>query len=158
MTMPSSVTVTLPNDREIRVSREFDAPRSLVYEAHTQPDLVKKWLLGPPGWTMPVCNIDLRPGGSYLYTWRSDKDGNEFSIGGEYREVVPQERIVTLENFMGDTALCTLTFEERNGRTLLTQSMVFETTEKRDGALQTGMTDGMGQSYDRLEAVVLVGA
>lgn len=152
--MPKTIDVTTPTDREIHVTREFDAPRSLVFDCHTKPELVKRWLLGPPGWSMPVCEIDLRVGGQYLYTWRNDADGSEFSIGGEHREIVPPERIVTLENFMGDEALCTLTLTEENGHTTLTQTMKFESREKRDQALATGMTDGMGTSYDRLETIL----
>ncbi|HET7553315.1 MAG TPA: SRPBCC family protein [Gemmatimonadaceae bacterium] len=148
------VDVTTPSDREIRVTRTFDAPRELVFECHTRPELLKRWLLGPPGWTMPVCEVDLRVGGKYLYTWRNDADGSEFSIGGVHREIVPPERIVTLENFMGDEALNTLTLEEKDGRTTLVQTMQFENREKRDQALKTGMTDGMATSYDRLEALM----
>jgi uncharacterized protein YndB with AHSA1/START domain len=145
------VDVTLPSDREIRVTRTFDAPRELVFECHTKPEFLKRWLLGPPGWSMPGCEVDFRVGGKYLYTWRNDADGSEFSIGGVHREIVPPERIVTLENFMGDEALCTLTLTEKDGRTTLVQTMQFENREKRDQALATGMTDGMGISYDRLD-------
>ena len=152
--MTRTVDVTTPSEREIRVTREFDAPRTLVFDCHTKPEFVKRWLLGPPGWTMPVCEIDLRVGGKYLYTWRNDADGSEFSIGGVHREITPPERIVTLENFMGEEALCTLTLTEKNGRTTLVQNMQFENQEKRDQALKTGMTDGMGSSYDRLESVL----
>jgi uncharacterized protein YndB with AHSA1/START domain len=152
--MSHSVEVATPSDHEIRVTRVFDAPRDLVFECHTRPELLKRWLLGPPGWTMPVCEVDLRVGGKYLYTWRSEADGSEFSIGGVHREIVPPERIVTLENFMGDEALNTLTLTEKNGRTTLVQTMQFESREKRDQALKTGMTDGMGTSYDRLEALM----
>ena len=152
--MTHTVDVTTPSDREIRVTRVFDAPRTLVFDCHTKPELVKRWLLGPPGWTMPVCEIDLRVGGKYLYTWRSDADGSEFSIGGVHREIVPPERIVTLENFMGEEALCTLTLTEKGGRTTLVQNMQFENRETRDQALKTGMTDGMASSYERLESVL----
>ena len=150
------VDVTTPSDREIRVTRTFDAPRELVFECHTKPEFLRRWLLGPPGWTMPRCDVDFRVGGKYLYTWRNDADGSEFSIGGVHREIVPPERIVTLENFMGDEALCTLTLTEKDGRTTLVQTMQFENREKRDQALATGMTDGMGISYDRLDDVLEV--
>ncbi|MDQ3809254.1 MAG: SRPBCC domain-containing protein, partial [Chloroflexota bacterium] len=113
--MTHPIDVTTPSDREIRVTRVFDAPRSLIFDCHTKPDLVRRWLLGPPGWSMPVCEIDLRVGGQYRYVWRNDVDGREFSIGGEYREVVPPERIVHTERYEGDEggeggeALSTLT-------------------------------------------------
>lgn len=148
------VDVTMPSDREIRVTRTFDAPRELVFECHTKPELLKRWLLGPPGWTMPGCEMDFRVGGKYLYTWRNEADGSEFSIGGVHKEIVRPERIVTIESFMGDEAFNTLTFDEKDGRTTLVLTMRFENKEKRDQALATGMTDGIGVSYDRLDAVV----
>ncbi|HEX5830325.1 MAG TPA: SRPBCC family protein [Gemmatimonadaceae bacterium] len=151
--MAHPVDVTTPSDRQIRVTRGFDAPRTLIFDCHTRPELVKRWLLGPPGWTMPVCEIDLRVGGHYRYVWRNDENGREFTIGGEHREIVAPARIVTLERFEEDEALCTLTLTEHDGRTTLTQTMEFATRELRDKALQTGMTDGMAISYDRLEAL-----
>ncbi|MEO6526301.1 MAG: SRPBCC family protein [Gemmatimonadaceae bacterium] len=152
--MPHSIEVTTPNDREIRVTRAFDAPRNLVFDCHTQPELVRRWLLGPPGWSMPVCEIDLRVGGKYAYVWRSDAGKGEFGMDGEYHEVVAPARVVNVERFQGGEALCTLTLEEVDGRTLLTQTMVFGTRAERDGALQTGMTDGMRVSYDRMESLL----
>src|SRR5690348_490411 len=91
--------VTMPSDREIAMTRVFDAPRTLVFDAHTKPELVKRWLLGPPGWTMPVCEIDLRVGGKYRWVWRSDSDGSTMGIGGVYREIVAHERLVATERF-----------------------------------------------------------
>ncbi len=155
--MPKSkkgVDVSTPSDREIRVTRVFDAPRELVFECHAKPELLKRWLLGPPGWSMPGCEVDFRVGGKYLYTWRNDADGSEFSIGGVHKEIAQPERIVTLENFMGDEALNTLTFDEKNGRTTLVLTMRFENKEKRDQALATGMADGIASSYDRLDQVL----
>ena len=157
--MAHPVDVTTPNDREIRVSREFDAPRDLLFDCHTVPDLVRRWLLGPPGWSMPVCEIDLRVGGRYRYVWRNNADGSEFGFVGEYREIVAPERVVHTERLDGGEggaaaeALCTLTLTERGGRTVLTQAMRFVTTEARDQALATGMTDGMAASYDRLQTL-----
>src|SRR5258706_7646606 len=98
MTTPGTLQVTTPSDREIRMTRVFDAPRRLVFEAFTKPDLVKRWLLGPPGWTMPVCEIDLRVGGKYRYVWRKD-GGTEMGMGGVFREVGQPERIVQTEKF-----------------------------------------------------------
>jgi uncharacterized protein YndB with AHSA1/START domain len=158
--MPRTVDVTTPSDREIRVTRVFDAPRSLIWDCHTKPELLRRWLLGPDGWTMPVCEIDLRVGGRYRYVWRSDADGSEFGFRGQYREIAKPERIVTTERMDGapdvdaNNALNTLTLEERGGRTTLTQSTVFPTAEIRDQALKSGMTDGMAASYDRLEKVI----
>ena len=81
-------TVTLPNDRDVVVVRAFNAPRALVFDAWTKPELVRRWMLGPPGWTMPVCEMDVRPGGKFNWRWRSEKDGSEFGFTGEFREVV----------------------------------------------------------------------
>ena len=89
MFFPDSFEVSLPSDREIRVTRDFDARRGLVFDAFTKPELVRRWLLGPPGWTMPLCEIDLRVGGAYRYIWRSEKDGSQMAVGGVFREVTP---------------------------------------------------------------------
>src|SRR3981081_4067870 len=94
MFFPDSFTVSTPSDLEIQVTRDFDAPRRLVFDAFTKPELVRRWLLGPPGWTMPLCEIDLRVGGAYRYVWRSEKDGSHMAIGGVFREVIPLERLV----------------------------------------------------------------
>jgi uncharacterized protein YndB with AHSA1/START domain len=158
--MPRTVDVTMPTDREIRVTREFNAPRQLIWDCHTKPELVRRWMLGPDGWSMPVCEIDLRVGGRYRFVWRSDSDGSEFGFRGQYREITAPERIVNTERLddpkgdEGGDALCTLALVERGGRTTLTSSIVFPTKEIRDQALQTGMTDGMAASYDRLEKII----
>lgn len=155
--MPKSkqgVEVTTPSDREIRVTRTFNAPRALVFECHTKPELLKQWRLGPPGWAMPGCEVDFRVGGKYLYTWRNEADGSEFSIGGVHKEITPPERIVTIESFMGDEALNTLTFDEKDGCTTLVLVMQFESKEKRDQALASGMTDGMAFGYDRIDQLL----
>jgi len=158
--MRHSVTVTTPTDREIRVSRVFDAPRRLLWDCHTRPELLRRWMLGPDGWTMPVCDIDLRVGGEYRHVWRNDADGSEFGFRGRYREVASPERIVHTERWDGtpeseqNNALCTLTLTEHERRTTLVYRMVFPTPEVRDQALKSGMTDGMAAGYDRLEAIM----
>ena len=98
-TAKSTFAVTTPSDREISMTRVFNAPRRLVFAALTQPELVKQWLLGPPGWTMPICDIDLKVGGKYRYVWKRDSDGTEMSNGGVFREIVPPDRIVVTERF-----------------------------------------------------------
>ena len=153
--MHPTLDVTTPSDTEIHVTRVFDAPRSLVWDCHVEPDLVRRWLLGPDGWSMPVCEIDLRVGGRYRYVFHNDADGSEFEIGGEYRDILAPERLVTLERFEGNEAHCVLTLTEENGRTTLLQTMRFSSREHRDQALSTGMTDGMGISYDRLASTLL---
>ena len=93
--------ITTPSDREIAMTRVFDAPRRLVFDAFTKPELVKQWLLGPPGWTMPVCEIDLRVGGQYRYVWRRESNGKEMGMGGVYKEISPPERLVSTESWGG---------------------------------------------------------
>jgi uncharacterized protein YndB with AHSA1/START domain len=153
--MPMKLQVTTPSEREIRVTRTFDAPPGLVFEYHTKPELVKKWLLGPPGWSMPVCEIDLRAGGRYRYVWRNDDNGTEFGVQGEFREVHPPTRIVNVEKMDGvpGEVTCTASFSPVREGTLYTLTMQFESQELRDGALESGMTDGMSMSYDRLDDV-----
>jgi len=151
--MPKPVEVTTPSDREITVVRAFDAPRELIWDCHTKPELLRRWMLGPPGWSMPVCEIDLRVGGAYRYRWRNDADWTEFGSSGVHREIVPFELLVTserMEGFDGE-AVNTLTFTEDRGRTVVSTNMMFASKDARDGALQSGMSDGMAMGYDRLE-------
>jgi uncharacterized protein YndB with AHSA1/START domain len=109
-----------PSDREVKVVRSFKAPRDLVYKAYTTPDWVKRWLLGPPGWTMPVCEMDVRVGGKYRWRWRSDDGGKEFGFHGAFNEVNAPVRLVHTEYYdpgdvggdMGDGALITVDFVE----------------------------------------------
>jgi uncharacterized protein YndB with AHSA1/START domain len=154
--MPSSVVVTTPSDRQIRVERTFDAPPELVFAYHTKCEYVRKWLLGPPGWSMPECQIDLRVGGSYRYVWRNDENGREFGVQGKFREIVAPKRIVNVETMDGvpGKAECTAAFENRGSGTAFSITIQFDSKEHRDGALQSGMTDGMSMSYDRLDEVV----
>jgi uncharacterized protein YndB with AHSA1/START domain len=157
-----TLEATTPSDREIKVVRVFNAPRQLVWDAHTKPELVQRWLLGPPGWSMPECEIDLRVGGAYRYVWRNDADGASFSSSGVHREIDPPERIVTtermdlsglgMENPPGET-VNTLKLEEANGKTTMTIVLLFPSKQARDGALQSGMTGGMEQSYQRLDDI-----
>ena len=144
---------TTPSEKEIAMSRVFDAPRRLVWDAHTNPKHVSQWLLGPRGWTMPVCEIDLRPGGAWRFVWRKSK-GEEMEMQGVYREVKPPERLVSTERWGPEwpETINTLVLTEKNGKTTLTQTMLYPSKEARDAALKTGMKDGANQSYDRLEA------
>lgn len=146
--------ITTPSDREIAMTRVFTAPRHLVFDALTKPELVKRWLLGPPGWSMPVCEIDLRVGGKYRYVWRRDSDGTDMGMGGVYREIVAPERIVFSEKFdqswYSGEAVGTTRLEEQNGKTTLTQTMLYESKQTRDEVLKSPMESGVGASYDRL--------
>jgi len=153
-----TLKLTTPTDREISMTRVFDAPRRLVFDAFTKPELVKRWLLGPPGWTMPVCEIDLRVGGAYRYVWRH-ADGREMGMGGTYREIVPQERLVCTELFdeawYPGEALVTTILAEQGGRTTLTSTMLYVWQETRDAVLKSGMERGVAASYDRLEELLV---
>lgn len=149
--------VTSRGDREVLITRSFAAPRELVFAAHTRPELVKRWLLGPPGWTMPVCEIDLRVDGRYRYVWR-DPNGAEMGMGGVFREITPPERIVANELFdedwTGGETTVTLVFTAQGEGTLLTTTVLYASAEARAGALATGMTEGMEASYQNLDALL----
>ena len=149
----SKLDLSTPGDREISWTRVFDAPRDLVFEAHTKCEHVKRWLLGPPGWTMPVCRIDLRVGGAYRYEWKNEK-GTVMGMGGVFREIVVPERIVATEKFddawYPGEAVGTTVLIEKNGRTTLTVTMLYESKEARDAVLASGMERGLAASYDHL--------
>jgi len=150
--------VTAHGDRKIVMSRVFNAPRHLVWDAFTRPELVKRWLLGPDGWSMPVCEIDLRVGGSYRYLWRHT-DGREMGMGGIYREIEIPERVVATEKFdeawYPGEAVGTLLLVEQGGRTTATQTMLYDSPQTRDAVLKSPMETGVAASYDRLETLVL---
>jgi uncharacterized protein YndB with AHSA1/START domain len=155
--------VTLPSEREVKVARSFRAPRALVYRAWTEPELVRRWLLGPPGWSMPVCEMDVRVGGRYRWRWRSEDNGSEFGFSGTFREVQPSSKIVhteaydpgTLgEGYPGNEAIVTITFTEDAGVTTVTTLIDFGSKETREAAMATGMTDGMEQSYQLLDRLL----
>jgi uncharacterized protein YndB with AHSA1/START domain len=146
--------LTTPSEREIAMTRVFDAPRTLVFDAHTKPELVKRWLLGPPGWSMPVCEIDLRVGGQYRYVWRHDLNETMMGMGGVYREIQAPERLVATEKFdeswYPGEAVDTIVLVEQGGRTTLTQTMLYESREARDAVLKSPMEQGVAAGYDRL--------
>jgi len=150
--------ITKSGDRDLVMTRVFDAPRKLVYDAHTKPALVRQWLLGPPGWTMPVCDMDVRVGGTYRWVWRKETDGSEMGMGGVYREIKAPERLVTTEKFdeawYPGESLNTLVLVEQGGRTTLTQTMRYESREAREAVVKSGMEKGVAASYDRLEDVL----
>ena len=147
-----TTTFTTPSDREIVATRVVDAPRRLVWEAWTSPEHLPHWLLGPAGWTMPICEIDLRPGGAWHYGWRGP-DSTEMEVRGVYQEIVPPERLVFTESWGGDwpETLNTLILSEEDGKTTMTCTVLYPTKEARDAALGTGMKEGWSESYDRLD-------
>jgi uncharacterized protein YndB with AHSA1/START domain len=148
-----TLKLTVVGDREIVMTRVFDAPRSLVFEAMTKPELLKRWLFGPPGWSMVVCEMDLKVGGAYRWVWRGP-DGTEMGMGGVHREIVPPERIVCTQLFdqdwTGGEAVGTLVLVERDGKTTLTNTVRYSSREVRDAVLKTPMEHGVAAGYDRL--------
>ena len=155
---PESFALSTPSDREIQVQRRFGAPRAAVFDAFTRPELVRQWLLGPEGWTMPVCDIDLRVGGTYRYVWRKASTGGEMGMGGTFREVVRPERLVATERFddawYPGEAIDTTVFEEADGITTVRLTVLYESREARDVATRSGMERGMIAGYDRLEQLL----
>lgn len=153
-----TLQVATPSDREILMTRALDAPRELVWDAFTKPELVKRWLLGPPGWTMPVCEIDLRVGGAYRFVWRNEEDGTEMGMGGVHREIVRPERIARTELFdqdwTGGETLATVVLTEYDGRTTVDTTVLYASKEARDGALTSGMKEGMALGYERLDELL----
>ena len=151
--------VTTPNDREIVMTRTFNADRARVFRAFTEPELIRRWLLGPDGVSMPLCEVDLRPGGRFHYRWRHDESGWERGLIGTFRDVEAPARIVYREDHdeegnEGD-ATVTTTFVEHNGVTTVTMSMCFDSRELRDKAMESGQVEGTRMCFDRLADVVL---
>jgi uncharacterized protein YndB with AHSA1/START domain len=154
VTTKGSAKVTFPADEQILITREFDAPRHLVYEAYTNPDLVRRWWHAKRG-EMTVCDIDLRVGGGWRYVMVTP-DGMEVAFHGEYREIVPNERLVSTEVFEGmpdAEALDTLTLTETDGRTRLEILVEHATKEHRDAHIESGMEAGLQDALDLLEEV-----
>lgn len=148
-----NLTVTTPSDREIAMSRVFDAPRRLVFDAYTKCEYLRRWLGVFGGWSLDVCSIDLRVGGSYRYGWRN-VDGTVMGMGGVYREIAIGERIVATEKFdeswYEGEAVDTTTFTETGGKTTLTTVVLYASKEARDGVLKTGMAEGVTAGFDAL--------
>lgn len=159
--MPDKVQVTMPSDREVRVVRKFKAPRALVWDAHTKPELITKWMLGPPGWSMPVCEMDVRVGGAYRWRWRNEADGKEFGFFGDFTEVAAPSKLAHTQTYDpgdvggsmddGEPSIISTVFTEADGFTTLTLTMLFTSKALRDAAVSTGMTDGMEIGYARLD-------
>lgn len=148
-------TYATPSDREVVVTRVVDAPRRLVFDAMSNPKHVPQWLTGPEGWTMPVCEIDLRPGGAWRYVYRQP-DGAEMTLQGSYREVAPPERIVSTESWGPEwpETINTLVLTEAAGQTTITMTIRYPSQEARDAALRSGMKDGMDQGFARLDGLL----
>jgi uncharacterized protein YndB with AHSA1/START domain len=142
-------------DREIVMTRDFQASQKMVFDAWTKPELVRRWLAGPSGWTMTVCDIDLKVGGSYRYEWTHDDSGNKMGMKGIYREVVPHGRIVASEQFdqawYPGGAVVTTVLSENGDVTTVQTTVQYDSKEARDGVLQSPMESGVAASYERLE-------
>jgi uncharacterized protein YndB with AHSA1/START domain len=155
-----TLQVATPTDREIVITRIFDAPRELVFEAMSKAELLQRWLWGAPGWTMVRCESDLRVGGAFRHVWRGP-DGNEMLMRGVYREIVPPERIVRTESFefgcdaqMGEQ-VGTLVLTEEGDKTRLTLTVLYPSKEARDATIASGMERGVAASYDRLAELLV---
>lgn len=158
------IEVSQPSDREVRVIRTFKAPRQLVWDAHTRPELMQKWCFGYSGWSLPICEMDVREGGKYRWRWRSDEGGKEFGFFGTFSEVKAPSKLAHDQYFdpgdmdyampAGDPCLITLELSEANGVTTLRNTMTFVSKEARDSAVSTGMTDGMEVGYVRIDEML----
>src|SRR5262245_56127964 len=160
--------VTLPSDTEVRVTRSFHAPRTLVWQAHTVPKLMRRWL-GYPGWTMPVCEMDVRLGGKYRWRWRQDENGQEFGFFGPFTEVSEPAKLSYDQHYdpgnfelpdggampTDNPTRIRSDYSEKNGVTTLVTVMDFGTKEAREAAISTGMTDGMEVSYQNLDKLII---
>lgn len=150
-----ALKVTTPSDREIVLTRVFDAPRRMVFDAFSKPELLKRWF-GPRGWSLVVCEVDLRVGGGFRFVLRSP-DGKEMGMRGVYREIVPPERSVHMESFddyPGESQVTTV-FVEQGGKTTMTATIQYASQEVRDAVIASGMEHGAAESYDRLAELLV---
>jgi uncharacterized protein YndB with AHSA1/START domain len=159
MRTSDKLQVTTPSDVEIAMTRRFEAPPELVWDAFTRPELMKRWMYGPDEWPLEVCNVELRPGGAIRYEWHGP-DGEVMGLNGEFRELEPPHRMVHTELFdedwTGGETVVTTTFK-RDGAdaTVVTMSIRYGSKEARDGALESAMAEGMGEAYSRLDGILV---
>lgn len=157
----SSITLATPSDNELSISRSFDAPRARVFAAISTPDTIRRWLNGPPGWTMTECAIEPRAGTAYRFAWRNGEDGPTMGLGGTITEAIVPQKLVATEKFdepwYPGEALVSQTLSESDGRTTLTITIRYPGKEVRDGVMGSGMTTGMEMNYDRLAALLAAG-
>lgn len=152
----AKVTVEAKGERQLIIQRAFYAPKELVFQAHTECKYLKRWMFGPDGWSLDVCDIDLSVGGKYRWVWK--KGEIEMGAGGEYREIARPDRIVATEQFddpwYPGEALSTVTFDERDAVTTLINTMQYVSKEARDTVLQSPMEEGLELGYGRLETLL----
>lgn len=158
MTNQGDLHLEASGDREIVMTRTFAAPPALVFEAYTTPEYLKRWLLGPPGWILAVCDVDLRVDGKFRWEWKRETNGEVMGMGGVYKEVSRPGKLVNTERFdmawyPGECVLTTL-FQDAGGQTKFKCTMRYETTEGRDMVLRSEMKKGLVFSYDRLDGVL----
>ena len=152
-----TLKVTMPTDREVVLTRVFDAPRQMVFEAFSKPELLKRWF-GPRGWSLAVCDVDYRVGGGFRFVLQGP-DGRQMGMRGVYREIVPPERSVHMESFddfPGESQV-TAVFTEEDGKTTLTATVQYESQMVRDAVIQSGMEHGAAETYDRLAELLATG-
>ncbi len=151
----NALTIAAPGEREIVITRAFDAPRELVFDALTKPELLKRWFHGPDGWTLTVCEVDLRVGGAYRFVWNGP-EGVQMGMGGLHREIERPQRIVRTERFdqdwTGGETVGTAVLSEREGKTTLVTTVVYASRAARDGALVSNMEHGIAAGYNKLDA------
>jgi len=156
--MSKALRISASGDREITMTREFDAPRRLVFEAYTKPELLKRWLGVREGWVLAECDVDLRVGGAYRYLWQNAARGTQMGVSGAFREILVPERIVCTERFdepwYEGEGLNTASFTEHAGKTTLVVTLRYESTETRDRVLRSPMERGVSDSYDNLAALI----
>ena len=150
-----ATTYATPSDREVVITRVVNAPRRLVFAAWTEPRHLQRWLIGPDGWSMPICEIDLRPGGHWRYVYRKPS-GTELTLTGSVLEVLPPERLVTTESWGPEwpETVNTVVLTESGGHTTITLTITYVSKEARDAAVGTGAMDGMNQSFERLDELL----
>ncbi|HEX4488243.1 MAG TPA: SRPBCC family protein [Terriglobales bacterium] len=153
-----TLTVTLPTDREVVLTRVFNAPRQLVFDAFSQPELLKRWF-GPRGFSLVTCEVDLRVGGGFRFILRGP-DGRDMGMRGVYRELAPPDRSVHMESFddFPGASQVTTTFVEKDGKTTMTATVLCESKEIRDAVIQSGMEHGAAESYDKLAELLAANA
>lgn len=157
-----STDVKKTSETTVEVRRSFNAKRDMVFMSFTSPELIKRWMLGPPGWEMPVCEMDLREGGKYRWRWRSKADKSEFGFFGVFQKVMAPQQLSQTQTFdpgtlggdMGSECLISARFSEENGITTVTTEIKYQSKEDMEKALATGMTDGMEMSYQQLDAIL----
>lgn len=156
MPEPGVTSYATPSDTEVVITRVFDAPRRIVFDAWTKPEHLRRWCTGPDGWTMPVCEADYRPGGKWRYVYRKNDGNAEMTLQGECREYTPPERVVMTESWGPEwpDSLNTTVFTESHGRTTVTLTIAYQSKAIRDAALASGMKDGLDMSLARLDGLV----